>query len=303
MNIALVQQQPYHTEIFGVFLNYCIDNNIYVDIYYNYADQTTSYIDFYKNNFKIINLNIFNFNDIFNNHHKYKKIIFTTITLNNFTDILKTIDNNKIILFCHLREHYTDNIINISGTPLIKFNDIEVIEPFFKFNYQEKKSLTKNILILGNLYYKNITDLEKNIKLFEKINYTITIVSRKSIKINTNKNIKVHVNLQTNDLINLFINNTDYLLLLNKPNNIYHNNVLSGAVFQALSFGIPIICDKQYHDIYQYPESIVYKKSISEIINIINNISIINYNYKKSIIINYINKKIDENNNILSELI
>ena len=78
---------------------------------------------------------------------------------------------------------------------------------------------------------------------------------------------------------------------------------MSGAVFQALSFGIPIICDLEYHQIYNYPESIVYKKSISEIIKIINNIDIDQYNYKKSIIIDYVNKKIDYNNSILDNII
>jgi len=297
--IALVQQQPYHTEIFGCFINYCSDNNIDVDIYFDYPNDNTSYIYFYKNIFKI-SLNIYNFVDIYKNHNKYDKIIFTTI-INDFNEVLKIIDNKKIILFCHLRDQYTENIKNISGTPLIRYNDIDVIQPFFKFKNEDKKNFTKNILILGNFYYKDTKDLEKNIKLFEDINYTITIVSRKFINIKNN-NINIHTNISTNDLINLFTN-TDYLLLLNKPNNIYHNDILSGAVFQALSFGIPLICDKQYYDIYEYPESIVYKKSISEIIKTIQNISIDNYNHKKSIIINYVNKKINENYEILQELI
>jgi hypothetical protein len=277
--IALVQQQPYHTEIFGCFLNYCSDNNINIDIYFDYPDNATSYIHFYKECFNISNLNIFSFNDIYKNHHNYNKIIFTTITINDFNEILNIIDNKKIILFCHLREQYIDSIINISGTPLIRYNDIDVIQPFFKFKNEDKKNLSKNILILGNFYYKDIIDLKKNAKLFEDINYKFTIVSRKLINLKNN-NILVFTNISTKDLMHLF-KNTDYLLLLNKPNNIYHNDIMSGAVFQALSFGIPIICDKQYHDIYKYPESIVYIKSISEVIKTIKNISINNYIYKK----------------------
>lgn len=290
MKLAIFQEQLYHTEIFGFIFDFLVKNRIFeIDIYYKDFYDNNSYINFYLSIFKDIKPTFFKPNEITENQNNYDKIIFTTNPKNNYN--IKY--SNKTIVIIHKIDQFIKNSINIGLSKLIFKN---YVQPIFTYNFKFKNNLTKNILIMGNLSYKNIKDLLNNIDNFK--NYTFYCVSRccNLLKDKNKKKLILLENISTDIIIDLFINQIDYVLLLNKIPSVYHNNIISGCVFQSLSFGIPIICDKQYFNIYKYPSSITYNKSINEIINKLNLIDINQYNIMQNNILEF-NKIIINNNN------
>ncbi len=290
--IAIIQEQNYHTEVLAFFLNYFIKNNYIIDIFFNYINDNTSYIKYYLDSYENNNLKIYKINDFNNKKDNYNIILLTTKpSFSNFNKIPK----NKTLLYCHFLSEAQYGVINLCTTPLINspYYNFTLIEPFFNPIFKIKDNLTKTILIIGNFEQKNLEDLKNSIDEFSLLNYRFILISRKIPKdIINHKNITIKQNLLTNELIDIYQNQIDYFLLLNKKDSFYHKDRISGGVFQALSYRIPIICDKEYDEIYKYPESIVYKNSISEILYELENISIDQYNSKRIILDYFINNKI-----------
>lgn len=296
MKIAIFQEQLYHTEIFGFIFDYLNRNNFFnIDIYFAEPTNKNSYIDFFLSIYKNIIPTFYKPTEITENQEKYDKIIFTTNPKSNFN--IKY--SNKTIVIIHRIDQFIKNAINIGLSKLI-YNTY--IQPFFTYNFQFKEKFTKNILIMGNMKYKNLKDLILNIDKFN--NYNFIMVSRclSLIKYINKKNLIFFENIKTEKIIELFSKEIDYLLLLNNIPDVYHSKIISGSVFQAFSFGIPIICDKKYYDIYKYPESIIYNKSIIEILNKINLVNINDYNIMQNNIKNFNIKLIDNNFNNLNNI-
>ena len=296
MKIAIFQEQPYHSEIFGFLFNFFKNNILTIDLYFNHTYNQNSYVKFYKDLYNI-DINFFNISDF-----KYKEIIYDKIivtTLPSPDSSIKFSNPEKIILIKHRKEQNIPNSFNFGLSHLI---DKNFIFPVFQNNIKNKDELSKNILIMGNFKHKNIKDLIVNLKNFN--NYNFILVSRSLLilkkKLGKFPNLKFYNNIPTAQLIDMLYNDIDFFLLLNKIPSIYHNKSISGGVFQALSFNIPIICDEIYHNIYNYPESIVYKKSIIEILPILNEIDIKNYQSKQANIAKYIESIISLNNDLLN---
>ncbi len=298
MKIAIFQEQLYHTEIFGFIFDYLTKKNILnIDIYYENPGYINSYINFYLSIYKNINPTFYKPSEITQNQIKYDKIIFTTNPKSNF----KINYSNKTIIIIHRIDQFIKNAINIGLTKLTY--DKCFINPLFAYNFKFKKNFTKNILIMGNLGHKNISDLINNIDKFD--NYNFIVISRclNKLKELNKKNLILFENIQTQKIIDLFSNDIDYLLLLNKNPSIYHKKCITGCIFQGLSFGIPVICDKKYYDIYKYPGSIVYNNSIVEILNKINLLNIDDYNILQHKIINFNKNTINYNFNYLNNIL
>jgi len=297
MKIAIFQEQPYHSEIFGFLFNFFKIKKIIIDLYYDYISDPNSYFNFYKTLYDL-KINIFKISDFKNKEKEYYKIIVTTIPeyYKNFKY------PERIILVKHRKNQ---NIFNSFPIGLTQLVDKKNIFPLFPNHIKNKNKLSKNILIMGNFGYKNFNDLIENINIFN--NYKFILVSRSLDKLankyNHYTNLKFYDNLPTNQLIEMLYNDIDYYLLLNKIPTIYHKIGISGGVFQALSFGIPLICDKLYDNIYNYPESIVYKNSIKEILDKIENIDVNKYQTMRNKIINYVEEKIFNNNILLEKYI
>jgi hypothetical protein len=294
VKIAIIQEQPYHSEIFGFLFNYFKNNNVTIDLYYDYISHPNSYFQFYKSLYEL-QINVFNISDFPKKEYLYDKIIVTTMPKNLFFKFPE-----KIILIKHRKNHNITNSFQIGLTHLV---DRNYIFPLFSNFVENKNKINKNILIMGNFGYKNFNDILQNINVFK--DYTFILVSRsleKYIqKYGHYSNLKIYSNMPTNELINMLYKDIDYFLLLNKIPTIYHKSGISGGVFQALSFGIPLICDELYQKIYNYPESIVYKKSIKEILPILDTIDSKKYKIMRTNIMKYVEIKIFDNNNLIDK--
>ena len=215
MNIGIVQEQDFHTEIIGFLLSYFSNYNYNIYIFFNYYHSTSSYIETYCKYYK---LNIFfkRTSELINLKNKLNKVIF--LTKPNNKSLFDIIENNKKILLIHCLYQYTNNIINICPCKGYRQSGLNIIEPFFKFNVQPKNILSKNILVLGNFNNKDINDLKNNSNMFNKFKF---ILVNRNIPTNINlENVKIYRNLATKQLLNMFVNDIDYALLLNKKKNI-----------------------------------------------------------------------------------
>ncbi len=265
-----------------------------IDLYYDYISHPNSYFKFYKSLYDL-QINVFNISDFKKKEYIYDKIIVTTMPNNFFFRFPE-----KIILIKHRKNHNITNSFQIGLTHLV---DRNYICPLFSNFVENKNKINKNILIMGNFGYKDFNDMLQNINIFK--DYTFILVARNLEnyiqKYGHYSNLKIYSNISTIDLINMFYKDIDYFLLLNKIPTVYHKSGISGGVFQALSFGIPLICDELYHTTYNYPESIVYKKSIQEILPILDTIDIKKYQIMRTNIMKYVEKKIFDNNNLIDK--
>jgi hypothetical protein len=304
MKIALYQNKPQHTEIFGTF--YELLNYYNLDIFYNNNDKL-SFIDYYKKIFNNSSIKYFNCNDIYNLINNYDILILATSQ--DIID-LKFVKNNihKIIFVNHLIPHVDSYMkYNIVLTPILQnnkvFNDkiCECIYPIY--NYYIKHDYENVFLVVGNLVSRNIEDLHK---LFNTNHYfKLVIVSRTPTLANRfkkYKNAEVYNYIDTHKLEDI-LKKTKFILSIPQKNGWYYNERLCGDIMLSVNNNIPIAIPKELNQIYKLAGCIEYNDSIIEIFDALNTINNNDYNILQECLIKRKNEIITENKIIFQNLI
>jgi len=298
MKIAYYEENNYHTEIIGTFLEPYINETI---IIFNDGDKS-NYIDWF---IKKINFDI-KLTDEFMNFYKDFDIIYigTSSSFKFFNQIFLQEDEKeyiekkpKIFLINHLKEDVLKNqsFNGIVLTPLNKIENQIYVLPINNLYKETEKNLNSEkpitICLVGRFKDSNrdVSDLIKLINEYNHLNFQIIIYTRHKkfipykllkIKENFNNKIIIHYKSSTDFIINS-LKNIMYFCPLSSKDSCYTKDRLTGMIPFSYNFNTPLLLDEQTNSYYNFKSPIIYKKSICEIIE---RICKIDYNEYKQLV-------------------
>lgn len=315
MNIGYYEENNYHTEILGTFiepyLNEIKEEKINF-IVYNSSDKS-EWINYYKTQY---NFTLKPNEDIIKDIDKLDKIIIGTSINAKFLDLLETYNEekknlilDKIYYICHLKEDLTKiDSKTIVLSPLNKNNSNQYILPI---NNCYKLVNIKKKLIIGLIGRfkddnRNIDDLINLIKKKSNYNFCIYIFSRHikfipkqllELQKEYPQHLQIFLKKNTEYLIKMF-KDIKFICPLSNKNSIYYKDRLTGLIPISYNFNIPSLIENDLAEIYQIKNCIKYNESLCEIFDKIFNIDDNTYlnlieNLKKE------KEEIIENNNKL----
>lgn len=313
MKIAYYEENNYHTEIAGTFLDYFTKYNITV---YNDNDNS-GYIQWFS---KQLKFTLKKTDDFINEHNEYDLIIIgTSYSFKYLKDERFKLDMSKIYFVNHLKEDIDINS-DLNGfvlTPINLINkNLSYVLPISNIYYNLNKNNVQKITIgiIGRFKdgNRNINDIMRLIKDYSHLNFEIKIFSRHPkfipkqiinlINEPGGQKIKIIYKLPISDIIK-HIPSIHYFCPITSKNSCYIKDRLTGIIPFSLNFNTPLLLDEETNKIYNLKTPVIYKDSICEIIeqivnmdkkdyfNLIENIKI----EKKEIIHN--------NNNIFDNII
>lgn len=302
MKIGYYEENTYHTEILGAFIEPFFENPENEFIVYNSLDKS-EWVNYYK---KIYKFEVKSHLDIINDISKLDKIIIGTSTSTIF--FLDKLDKNildfykhKIFYVTHLKEELTlfDSNKTIVLTPInIKDNNTYILP----INNSYKLINKKDKLIFGIIgRFKNDNrDSNEIINLIlnnKDKNFSIYIFSR-HIKFIPNNlfeiqklypdKLKIFLKKNTEYIIKI-CSQIKYLIPLSNKDSIYYKDRLTGIIPLSYNLNIPLIIEKNLANIYNINSCIKYNNSINEVFD-----NLFNFDYN-----NLVNNLIVEKNTIL----
>lgn len=292
INIAYFEENPFHTEIIGTFIEFFIKFNINFTIFNTY--DPSKYIEFFSK-FSNTSLSIKNSNSLFNIINTFHFIIIgTSYNTNNLKNIIKNFDNSKIIHIAHLNiaiknSQKTIVLTPLNITPLTKF--ILPIHNIYNITHPNKHN--NIIAIIGSFENRDYNQLHTLLKYNIHIHLFSRFKKDSHIDLLSKQfnNLSLFFDKNTIEIEELF-KNVKYIWCSVKDNGCYFKDRLTGLIPLSFNFNIPLIINKKLNDIYNLKSTITYN-NISDIPNIINNINNNQYNdiinnliCEKNIIIN-----------------
>lgn len=265
--VAIYNGFPFHYEMIGYLLYYCLDKNMDV-VVYCCLDKSNGYNElfkeiFEKNNFEYRCISLFD-------SEKEQYDFYILVTDDDFS--FKTDDeniNNKTIRIDH---------VNLIRRPEI--NKCIATRPFFNglvrpwalpcyplISLNNKLDIVKNnnknethVLILGNDHKYHTTIINR---LYSEHPIFLHAVSRemdesKFSNLNENITLKIYKDINTSELFRIAVN-CDYLLT-DCTNIDYENRKMSGSIPLSFSILLPLIISKQTNSHYQFENVIEFDK-------------------------------------------
>lgn len=307
MKIAYYEENNYHTEILGTFIEPFVSDEITV---YNDSDKS-DYINWYK---KKINFNTEKICNFPNDYLKYDLIIIGTSSSFKYYDKINEFYNNYnekrpfIFFINHLKEDAIKygNLNGFVLTPLNIVNNLNYILPVNNLYKNKNKNYNKliTICLIGRFKDSNRdhNDLIKLINDYNHLNFKIIIYTRHKKFIPDNildiqklyKNkITINYKSSTETIINS-LENIMYFCPLSSNSSCYTKDRLTGMIPFSLNFNTPLLLDEETNLYYKLKSPIIYKKSLCEIIENI-------CNKEKDEYENLISNTIEEKEKICSE--
>ena len=266
MNIAIFNSFPFHYEMFGYIIEYCIYKNYKLTIYtetnndYGYLNW---YKNFFKNNFEyklLSNFDPYNLN--------YSFLFLTTDDDKKFKNEWYSIIKIPIISIDHSIIHRNTNTdYNILVRPLEKRKYTPYIIPSFCINNNKtkydmiKNNKEINITIIGHCHIDN----EINWNMIDNIinknkNVKLNIIGR-SVSEKFNKyNCEIYNKIDTQKMFEI-LSNSNYLILCKNDDSAYIENTFSGSIGLAISTCTPIIMPEKMKNSYNFQSVIGYKEN------------------------------------------
>ncbi|AYV85717.1 MAG: hypothetical protein Satyrvirus33_7 [Satyrvirus sp.] len=314
MKIAYYEENSYHTEIMGTFLQYFsnLDAEIVV---YNTSDKSYT-VNYFQ---KYCNFVLKPHTELLNDYELYDKIVIgSSAETKDFVAKIGNIDYDKYIFVCHhpndikydIKSVYK-NIIVVTPLNCINSN-VKYIMPIHNY-FMDIIPKEENILtIIGRFKDTNrdTYDLINLINNYAYLNFKIYIFSRAKkfipkilFRLSEIYPQKLQIFLKINsEKMEHYLKQTKYILPLVNKNSWYHKDRLSGSIAMAYNYNIPLIIDERLRNIYNIEHCVVYTNSLSEIIHKVVNASTENYNILVSKFVESKNKIVEENNKILEDL-
>ena len=312
--IAYYEENNYHTEIMGTFLEYYSNKGFEITVY-NTCDKSLT-VDFFK---KKCNFKVKPHKQIIEDYPDYNIIIVGSAgSCCDFIDKLPKINLSNIIFICHnpteIKPSYQHVIVLTPLNYLPSINpNISYILPIHGY-ITENKNLKKNIFtIIGRFKDANrdYNDLVNLIKKYNQHNFIVHIFSRANkfipnilLELSRSYPQKLKIFLKFNtEKMDKYIQESKYILPLVSKNSWYHKDRLSGNIAIAFNYQIPLIIDQELKKIYNIEHCITYQNSITEVIDYVTNLSEDEYQNMVSKIIDHKKKIIESNNLIMNSII
>lgn len=299
MKIAYYEENNYHTEIMGTFLepyqSNCNDITIYNDL------DKSDYISWFS---KFFNWNIKKNDDFINDYKNFDIVIIGTSTTFKFFDIIDDLDKKKFFYITHLKdsiENFKD-YKNIVLTPLNKlYNSIYILPVNNLYKKINKNYKTITIGIVGRFKdsNRNTSDIIKLLNNYPNLNFIIKIFTRHikfipkeilNIQKNMPSKIKIYYKWTTEQIINS-IDDINYFCPLSSLQSCYVKDRLTGIIPFSFNFNTPLLLDQETNYIYNFKSPIIYNNSLCEIIEQVCSMDLNNY-------LNLIEQTMTEKNNL-----
>jgi len=275
MKLAILNSFPFHYELFGYIIDYCITKNIRLDIY-TVSDDDLGWLSFYILNFIPGNDTNYDFNNqedklirfyplnkyVINND--YDNVILTTDDDMNIPD---EIINDKFICIDHHMTNRRPNIKTHIGLRNFKNRpELDWVLPVYKLmNAETKKNISKPIITCIGRF-----NCSKDIYYFKSLftnfdNCTFAFIDRRLEEYkgiySDFKNINCFPALNTVQMINLLIQ-SDYVFI-SEENEDHNYASLSGIIPLALNCLCQIIMPKKMVDNFNFKSTttISYEKN------------------------------------------
>lgn len=306
MRIAYYEENNYHTEIMGTFLE-PFKNSDEIVVYNN--QDKSGYVEMFNEK---INFIVKNTDLLLDEINSFDIVIIGTSTSFKFVDNEKINfmgTKPKIVFISHLKND-TDKFKDYNGvvlTPINIIGNLKYILPINNFFLDKNKTYDKiRICIIGRFKdsNRNINDIIKLLLEYPNLNYEIIIYSRHikfvpkhlfTIQRFYKDKIKINLDVPISKIIKS-IGNINYFCPLSSSKSCYSEDRLTGIIPFSFNYNTPLLLDENTNNIYNLKSSIIYKKSLCEIIESLCNKTIEEYN---GIVSNTIDeKKIILNNNL-----
>ena len=261
--IAIYNGFPFHYEMFGYIIDYCLTKNYTLDIY-TITENNCEWLKFYlykfPKAFKYVNITKFDENRI-----SYDRIVLIT----SYDPYFKN-DwiNDKVITIFHSSKPFVITIgdmeINVRkqgskelGTRFFVDNPIMKWSlPVYKILDITKKESKPNVLCVG----KNALD-PNIINLFPDFNkYNFVFISKNVQFENKYKNITYYSNLSTFDMLHLYIE-SDYAFITSTIEE-HIDKSMSGSIPLALNCLCTLIMPERMNKHYKFKSAITYNDKI-----------------------------------------
>ena len=304
MKIGYYEENRYHTEIIGVFLQTLNHHTIVV---YNTVDNSKT-IQFYHTLYQFEQRPKQN---LINEYKSYDLIIIgSSSNTKDFIDKLgdDKIDYNKFIFVCHLKSDIKEiykYVIVLTPLNIISPKTVFVLPIHnIKMNNDENIVTKPIFTIIGRFKDNNrdTSDLVKLITNYHTLNFIVYIFSRTikfipKVLFNLAKTYpsKLKIFLNTNsEKMDEYLRQSKFILPLVSKNSWYHKDRLSGNIPLAFNYNVPLIIDNKLKEIYQIDSCLSYENKLSEVIETAVNIT--NNEYR-----DLVNKFVEYKNHILDQ--
>ena len=279
LKIAWYEENNYHTEIIGTFLEPFLSDTIVI---FNDGDKS-GYIGWFK---KHIDFEIRGTNDFITTYKDFDIIIVGTSTSFKFYEQIKQEKLNdvtsKIFFVNHLKEDVIHNK-NLNGIVLTSinklFNQIYILPVNNFYKQVEKKNISEKpitICLIGRFKDSNrdVNDLIKLINNYNNLNFQIIIYTRHQkfipdellkIQKNFKNKLIIHYKASTETIIKS-LGDIMYFSPLSSKDSCYTKDRLTGMIPLSYNFNTPLLLDEQTNSHYNLISPITYKNSICEII-------------------------------------
>lgn len=277
MKIAYYEQNNYHTEIMGTFLQLLFPNNEVT--VYNTSDRSNTVYYFQK----LQNFEIKPHNELSNDYQQYDKIIIgSSLNCDDFISKVADLDYNKLIFVCHsmhdIKSIYKNIIVltplNLLKDPSLNIKYILPIHNYITTYLPNKSNIftiigrfkdanrdTNNLINLINKY----NQLDFVVHIFSRVQKFVPKILFDLSKIYPNR-IKIFLKVSS-DVMDNYLKKSKFILPLVNKNSWYHKDRLSGNIALAYNYNVPLIMDEKLQNIYQIKNCISYKNSLVEIID------------------------------------
>ena len=313
MKIGFYEENTYHTEILGTFIEPFLENSENEFVVYNGLDKS-EWVNYYE---KIYKFEVKSHFDIIKDLNNLDKIIIGSSSSTSFfldkldKGILDSI-KNKIFYVTHLKEELNiyESKKTIVLSPLNKSDKNTFILPINNSYKIINKNKDKLIIGVIGRFKNDNRDSDEIINLIinnKDKDFAIYIFSR-HIKFIPNKlfeiqkiypdKLKFFLKKNTEYMVKIF-NQIKYLIPLSNKNSIYYKDRLTGIIPLSYNFNIPLVIENNLADIYNINSCIKYNNSIQEVFN---TLFTCDYNNLLNNLIIEKNKIILNNNLILQKL-
>jgi len=259
--IAIFNGFPFHYEMFGYVIDYCLYKNIELDIY----TETTNNMEWLK--FYLLTFPTKSFTlkklSAYQPNNQYSKILL--LTDDDFVFKNSWI-NNKVICIDHANINRRPQInTHIGVRYFVDRPYLDYCSQVYKIiDVETKRRIsTKNIVIIGNnarYFTKKHINMIKN---FEDYNYIFidrNLDTFLDVSFKLYKNFKFYNSISTIDLIQI-LKESDYIFITDIANKIVDK--ISGSIPLALNCLCTLIMPIEMNKYYNYKSVITYKNEIN----------------------------------------
>ena len=314
VKIGYYEENNYHTEIMGTFIEYF--NNLEYEIIVYTNGDSSGYINYYKKYINFTTLPIDNFIVEIDN---LDIVVIGTSSSFKFIEQIEDYNLHKIYLVNHLKEDIKSNkyikFKNWVLTPINEINNSKYILPINNLYFdKEKNNSHVSIGIVGRFKdsNRNTSDIIRLVNCYGHLNFKINIFTRhakfipneilKLQKIYGVSKIIIHYKKSIEQITEL-MKNINWFCPLTSKKSWYLKDRLTGIIPFGFNYNTPLLLDQSTNNIYNLESPIIYNDSLCEIIEKICSYTPEQYEQIVNNCIEEKNKILEKNKKIFDEIL